>query len=94
MRIPGSVQGSLNAYLSMRAALVAILRHNAGGGEPIRSLAVPGLGTGVGGLDHDEAAGQMREAYDNVVGDGWRAVLHPAQAPFAFGNRRLKRRGT
>ena len=94
MRIPGSVQGSLNAYLSMRAALVAVLRHNAAGGKPIRSLAVPGLGTGVGGLDPDEAAAQMRAAYDNVVGGGWRDIVHPAQAPFAFGGaRRIKRAG-
>lgn len=89
MRIPGSVQGSLNAYLSMRAALVAVIRHNAAARVPIRSLAVPGLGTGVGGLDYDEAAGQMRAAYDNVVGGGWREIVHPAQAPFAFGKRRL-----
>jgi O-acetyl-ADP-ribose deacetylase (regulator of RNase III) len=88
MRIPGSVQGSLNAYLALRAALVAVLRHNAAGGKAIRSLAVPGLGTGVGGMDPDEAAGQMRAAYDNVVGGEWREVVHPAQAPFAFGTMR------
>jgi O-acetyl-ADP-ribose deacetylase (regulator of RNase III) len=82
------VQGSINAYLSMRAALVAVLRHNAAGGRRIRSLAVPGLGTGVGGIDPEEAAGQMRAAYDNVVGGEWREVVHPALAPFAFGNRR------
>jgi O-acetyl-ADP-ribose deacetylase (regulator of RNase III) len=93
MRIPGSVQGSINAYLSMRAALVAVLRHNAAGGPRIRSLAVPGLGTGVGGMDHDEAAGQMRVAFDNVLGGEWREVVHPAQAPFAIGNRRRTRRG-
>jgi len=80
MRIPGSVRGSLNAYLSMRAALVAVLRHNAAGGVRIRTLAVPGLGTGVGGLDPDEAAAQMRAAYDNVVGGGWVDVTHPALA--------------
>jgi O-acetyl-ADP-ribose deacetylase (regulator of RNase III) len=94
MRIPGSMRGSINAYLSMRAALVAVLRHNAAGGMPIRSLAVPGLGTGVGGLDHDEAAGQMRVAFDNVIGGQWREVVHPALAPFAFGTRRLLKRDT
>src|SRR5689334_16290036 len=36
MRVPGSVIGTVNAYLSMRAALVAVLRHNAGGGRPVR----------------------------------------------------------
>jgi O-acetyl-ADP-ribose deacetylase (regulator of RNase III) len=94
MRIPGSVQGSLNAYLSMRAALVAILRHNTAGGPTIRSVAVPGLGTGVGGMDHDEAAGQMRVAFDNVIGGEWREVAHPAQAPVGFGGRARPRRRT
>jgi O-acetyl-ADP-ribose deacetylase (regulator of RNase III) len=92
MRIPGSVRGSLNAYLSMRAALVALLRYNAGGSPPIRSVAVPGLGTGVGGMDHDEAAEQMRAAYDSVVGGKWREVIHAAQAPFALGARRRSKR--
>src|SRR5207247_1370786 len=55
MRIPGSVANTLNAYLAMRAALVAVLRHNKSGGRPIRSLAVPGLGTGVGGMPQGKA---------------------------------------
>ncbi|MCI0743337.1 MAG: macro domain-containing protein [Gemmataceae bacterium] len=94
MRIPGGVQGSINAYLSMRAALVAVLKHNCQGGRQIRSLAVPGLGTGVGGLGYEEAAEQMRAAYDNVVGGEWRQIVHAAQAPFALGNRRRTRRST
>jgi O-acetyl-ADP-ribose deacetylase (regulator of RNase III) len=93
MRIPGSVSGTINAYLAMRAALVAVLRYNALGGRPIGSLAVPGLGTGVGGLDAAEAAEQMREAYENVVGGRWREVVHPVQAPYALAGLRLKRRG-
>lgn len=90
MRIPGSIEGSINAYLSMRAALVAVLRHNSDTGRkrPIRSLAVPGLGTGVGGLDADDASEQMRAAYDGIVGGRWREIVHPAQAPFAWRGRR------
>jgi O-acetyl-ADP-ribose deacetylase (regulator of RNase III) len=84
MRVPGSVVGTINAYLSMRAALVAVLRHNAAGGRPIRSLAVPGLCTGVGGLHPAEAAGQMRTAYDSVVGGLWRRVASPVLAPYAL----------
>ncbi len=84
MRVPGNVAGSLNAYLALRAALVAVLRHKAGVGRGIRTLAVPGLGTGVGGMAFAEAARQMRAAYDNVVQGGWRAVTHPALAPFAL----------
>jgi O-acetyl-ADP-ribose deacetylase (regulator of RNase III) len=92
MRVPGSVRGSLNAYLSLRAALAALLRHNAGGGPLISSVAVPGLGTGVGGMDPDEAAEQMRAAYDSVVGGKWREVQHAAQAPFALGPGRGSKR--
>lgn len=84
MRLPGSIAGSINAYLALRALLVTVLRHNANGAVPIRSVAIPGLGTGVGGLHPDDAAEQMRRAYDNVIGDGWRRVLHPIQAPYAM----------
>jgi len=82
MRIPGSVVGTINAYLAMRAALVAVLRHNEG--RAIRSLAVPGLCTGVGGMHPAEAAGQMRAAYDNVAGGKWRQVCSPVMAPYAL----------
>jgi O-acetyl-ADP-ribose deacetylase (regulator of RNase III) len=84
MRIPGSVQGSINAYLSMRAALVAVAAFNRIGDRRIRSLAVPGLGTGVGGMDPHEAAEQMRAAYDSILGGKWREVVHPVQAPYAL----------
>lgn len=84
MRIPGSVAKTINAYLAMRAALVAVLRHNAAAARPIRSLAVPGLCTGVGGMDFAEAAQQMRTAHDAVVGEGWKRTGHPALAPYAF----------
>jgi O-acetyl-ADP-ribose deacetylase (regulator of RNase III) len=67
MRIPESVAQTVNAYLSFRAALLAVDRHNTGqGGPPIRSLLVPGLGTGVGGMDPRRCAAQMRIAYDHV----------------------------
>jgi O-acetyl-ADP-ribose deacetylase (regulator of RNase III) len=92
MRIPGSVAGSINAYLSLRAALVAVLRYNAAGSRTIRTLAVPGLGTGVGGLTPTEAAEQMRVAYDQIIGGRWREVVHPAQAPYALSGFRLARR--
>jgi O-acetyl-ADP-ribose deacetylase (regulator of RNase III) len=92
MRVPGSVERSITAYLSMRAALVAVLRHNGGGRRPIRSLAVPGLATGVGGLSYKEAAEQMRAAYDNVIGEQWREIAHAVQAPYALPGYRLSKR--
>lgn len=84
MRIPGSVQGSINAYLSMRAALVAVLRHNRDAKRRIQTLAVPGLGTGVGGIDYLDAAQQMRAAYDNVIEHRWKQIVIAAQAPYAM----------
>jgi O-acetyl-ADP-ribose deacetylase (regulator of RNase III) len=90
MRIPGSVAGTINAYLAMRAVLVAVMKHNASGSSPIRSLAIPGLGTGVGGISHKEAGEQMRAAYENVIGGHWRKVVHPAMAPYALGKRRVE----
>jgi O-acetyl-ADP-ribose deacetylase (regulator of RNase III) len=85
MRVPSRVSGTINAYLSMRAALVAILDHNKDGLVRISSVAVPGLCTGVGGMPADEAGPQMRAAYDMVVLGGWRQIVHPIQAPFALG---------
>jgi O-acetyl-ADP-ribose deacetylase (regulator of RNase III) len=86
MRIPGNVTGTINAYLAMRAALVAVLRHNDVQQRIIRSLAIPGLCTGVGGMPFRVAAEQMRVAYDNVLGGRWQRVVHPALAPYALSN--------
>lgn len=84
MRIPGSIAGTINAYHAMRAALVAVHKHNRQGVRKIHSLAIPGLGTGVGGLAYEDAAVQMRAAYDNVIGGKWQQVVIAAQAPFAM----------
>jgi O-acetyl-ADP-ribose deacetylase (regulator of RNase III) len=89
MRVPGSVAGSINAYLAMRAVLVALLRHNATSNRPIRSIAVPGLGTGVGGIAPADAADQMWAAYENVIGGQWRNVVNAIQMPYALRRARL-----
>ena len=57
MRVPGNVQGTINAYLAMRAILIAAIK------ERIGSLACPTLGTGVGGIPPGDAADQMFQAY-------------------------------
>ena len=59
---------SVNAYLTMKAVLVAALRHDQVPG--IASVAIPGLGTGVGALPYDTAAMQMWLAYSEVVQGG------------------------
>lgn len=85
MRVPGDdLGGTINAYLAMRAAFVAVVNHNQDASQRIRTLAVPGLGTGVGGMAFDESARQMRAAHDMIISEGWRTILHPAQAPFVM----------
>ena len=84
MRVPGDARGTINAYLAMRAALVAVLDHNRGRGVPIASLAVPGLCTGIGSMPADESALQMRAAYEMIICGGWRGIVHPALAPFVL----------
>lgn len=66
MRVPESVAHTLNAYLAFRATLLAVVRHNRDTDRPIRSLVVPGLGTGIGGMDARRCAAQMRVAFDQV----------------------------
>lgn len=90
MRVPGNVSGTLNAYLAMRAVLVATTHLRSEGTQPLLSLGVPGLCTGVGGMGFGVAAQQMRAAYDSVAGGGWKAVVHPAMAPYALGGKGRK----
>ncbi|WP_206108076.1 macro domain-containing protein [Paludisphaera soli] len=83
MRVPGRVDRTLNAYLAFRAALIAVLEHDPGDGARISGLACSGLGTGVGGMSGEDAAAQMRAAYDMIIERRWRRLVHPMQAPFA-----------
>lgn len=64
MRVPMSfnIATSVNAYLAMKAVLIAALQH-----DEIRSVAVPGLCTGVGRMPASISAHQMVMAYDEVV---------------------------
>lgn len=89
MRIPGNVAGTINAYLSMRAALIAVVHHNAASGSSIRSLAVPGLCMGVGGMPYEKASEQMRTAYDSVIGGLRRQVVTSAIAPYALDDQQI-----
>ncbi|WP_246788130.1 macro domain-containing protein [Bradyrhizobium sp. CCBAU 53421] len=81
MRIPSDISATVNVYLAFRAALIAVLAHNIRSKAPIRTLLVPGLGTGIGAVAPDAAARQMRLAYDAIIGGrgaekrGARAIL-------------------
>ncbi|MEL6105692.1 MAG: macro domain-containing protein, partial [Planctomycetota bacterium] len=64
MRTPTDVSHTINAYLAMRAAFVALQKHNENSLEPIQTVAIPGLCTGVGRMSPQDSASQMRAAYD------------------------------
>lgn len=71
MRVPMGIGDTANVYLAFRAALIAVLAHNADKSGPIRSLLVPSLGTGIGEVAPERAARQMRLAYNAIIhGEG------------------------
>jgi O-acetyl-ADP-ribose deacetylase (regulator of RNase III) len=65
MRVPMRLRQTVNAYLAMKAILCASMAHAAA--PPIRSVAIPGLGTGVGALPPQVAARQMWAAFAEVI---------------------------
>ena len=71
MRVPANVGDTVNAYLAMRAILLAADAHNhAMQGRPaerIKALAVPGLCTGTGKMPPDRSAYQMWMAYRSIA---------------------------
>jgi O-acetyl-ADP-ribose deacetylase (regulator of RNase III) len=74
MRVPRNVAETVNAYLAFRAALRAVLAHNANSLAPIRSILCPGLATAVGHMPVARCARQMRVAWDRVLGGKpWRS---------------------
>ena len=66
MRIPDRIGDTLNVYLAFRAALLAVLAHNAVASRAIQCLRSPALGTGVGAMPLTRAARQMHAAYVSV----------------------------
>ena len=71
MRVPSNISKTINVYLAFRAALLAVVRHNEIASTPIKSLLVPGLGTGVGEVAPERTAQQMRLAYNTIIfGEG------------------------
>ena len=68
MRIPANVADTANAFLALRAALMAVLEHNQTGQTPIRTVLCPGLGTAVGSMPIQRCARQMRVAWERVLG--------------------------
>jgi O-acetyl-ADP-ribose deacetylase (regulator of RNase III) len=75
MRVPMVLRESVHAYLAARAALLLVLHgtfptgENAGSpiSDRVRTVAFPGLGTGVGRIRVKTCAQQVREAISDVV---------------------------
>ena len=68
MRVPMPVSRTDNVYCAMWAMLLAVERHTRQGqGNPIRTIACPGLGTATGRMDYVEAARQMSCAYRHFL---------------------------
>jgi O-acetyl-ADP-ribose deacetylase (regulator of RNase III) len=75
MRVPMILRDTVNPYLAARAALL-LMRHGtvpagAFAGQPVASVvstvAIPGLGTGVGRVEPETCARQVRAAIEEVV---------------------------
>lgn len=60
MRTPRNVADTLNAFLAMRATMLAVLAHNKTSSDQILSVAVPGMCTGIGRMPFERCARQMR----------------------------------
>ncbi len=63
MEIPMNIAHTNNVYLATRGLLQAVHGFNQDNDGAIQSIAIPGLGTGVGKMPPAFAAAQMAEAY-------------------------------
>jgi hypothetical protein len=85
MRVP-MVLGpeTINPYLATRAVLLLARHGILPAGEPLadllRTIAFPGMGTGVGRVPAETCARQMRAAVDEFLLDGYRMPKSWAEA--------------
>lgn len=64
MVTPSAIHNTNNVFLAMRGLLNAVHAFNSQTDAPIQSIAIPGLGTGIGQMPPSIAARQMIEAYE------------------------------
>jgi O-acetyl-ADP-ribose deacetylase (regulator of RNase III) len=75
MRVPMVLRDSPNAYLAARAVFLLVHRGRFAGGpragqavaDAVQTIAMPGLGTGVGRIGFNTCARQVRVAIDDVL---------------------------
>lgn len=72
MRVPANIQETSNVYLAMRAVFLLLQHGKLENGkkvsDAVKSVAIPGMGTGVGGVRPKVCAVQMKQAWDDIVG--------------------------
>lgn len=81
MIVPEDVRRTRNPYLAFRALLVTVCRHNEAVMNPIKTVITSSFCTGAGCVSADEAARQMRIAYDSVF---VKRIPHEWNAIWAF----------
>jgi len=88
MRVPMVLHDSPNAYLAARAVFLLVQRGTFANGafvgqriaEHVRTVALPGLGTGVGRIGFNTCARQVRAAIDDVLLSGYQMPRSWAEA--------------
>ena len=88
MRVPMILQDTVNPYLAARAVFILISQNKFLSGsfagekisEHIKTIAFPGLGTGVGRVGFNTCAHQVRQAIDDVLLDKYRMPQSWAEA--------------
>ena len=74
MRVPMKIVGTINPFLAFRAILLLAANSSFSRGKYegspvrnyVRSIAIPGLGTGVGGISPQQCAHQMKQAITDI----------------------------
>lgn len=100
MRTPMTILRSPNVYLAMKAILILLKQGTFDDGTPIKekvqSVAIPGLGTGVGQVPPLLCARQMRIAWEDVMNEkhltkeGWEEIRSNYAYFFTHDDRDLK----
>jgi O-acetyl-ADP-ribose deacetylase (regulator of RNase III) len=72
MRTPGCIAGTDRVYAATWAALLAVYRHNVASEHRIRSVVVPAMGAGFGGVPPSESARQMAAAWKHFASPPYR----------------------
>jgi O-acetyl-ADP-ribose deacetylase (regulator of RNase III) len=75
MRVPMNLQETVNPYLAARAIFLLVMHGSFRSGEfkgqkisdRIKTIAFPGLGTGVGKVSYNICAHQVRSAIDDIL---------------------------